>query len=211
MLNSKALLNYTATEGIVLKKSIGSEDYFNMDVFTLAYGKAMFLQRTHVQKPKNPILDVLDHVQMIARLKDATSILLSFKEYTIFERFGMIARDYPTYKRVCQFMNTLHTYLAYKVPNPELYHITIKALNAWNAQKSADLILFKTLFLWIKKEGYPVMQDWYTTRPNVQRSTIHTLLTELEPAPECMSHLPELLEHFMSWIRTSTEIPLYVT
>ena len=204
---------FTYTEAIVLDKRICSEDYVCLELLTPTYGKLRCFTPTYQRKRPKASIDLLDRLDVTLKQKQCLPTVIA--EAAVLQKFYQLTRSYSSFLRAFQFTNsickTLHSFGS--TPG-YLYPLVHKALLAWNAGKDAEVVFFKAFFLWIKHEGYPIVQDWVSRLPTADQAWLQVLLTDAPPIGSSPSKLPKpsaerlqyLNNNLIAWAQAATDL-----
>lgn len=108
--------------------------------------------------------------------------------------------------------------LVFRNPVPDESREPVAALlrqtfAALAAHHRADIVWLKTLFCFLRDEGYPVKQHWWTQLPAEDRAAAAQLLNQPLAAHDSGSAgapatVARLIRHLEDWLRAETELKL---
>jgi recombinational DNA repair protein (RecF pathway) len=200
-------MKFSNGPGFVLQKRPHNERYESLTFFSRTQGKLLCLYPIYKSKKANTAPDLLDCVELYLRQASNMPTFM-VQESVLIQKFSAIAHDYQCFLRAFQFTNSICLTLQFQDTSPKLYDLLQKALNAWNAGKNAEIVFFKALFVWVKIEGYPIIQHWLTGLSAQDQVFIQTLL---KTADDCLSlkntsNLQDLNQNLISWTQNYTEL-----
>ena len=125
------------------------------------------------------------------------------KEYVLLERYEALGKRYATLVCASEFARLLSKN---KTECRHAYTLLEKALKAWNTGHPPEVVLFKSLYLFAKQEGYPVKEQWLAKLSgSYQTQALSILNRSLDQCPQTGS-LEALTTPLLQWIEHHTDI-----
>jgi len=195
------------TEAFVLNKECFEENYYRLDLFSQELGKISCLQR--LRKVTNQLsLDFFDKASF--NLKPSTREGLFFVNEThLIYRHQNIGKSYHALYYSSMWAKALAKNLQYLESFSYLYELSGKAFTAWEGGLCPEVIYFKSLFLMINYEGYPVREDWWKSLAVQKRQIVSRILKNpLKQQVETATQVVEMIELLTQWTEGCTAIVL---
>jgi len=187
-------------EVIVLTREESGEFGWLFRVLTKKSGVLLAYKRVS-RKRASQIPDLFDHAEITFEIANSNMAFIS--EYTILAKYPSIASEYHTFEAACWFSKLLSQNMPYGDDGrAEVFNIAETAFVAWNSQKLPQVVLFKSLYLLMKSEGYPVKQDWIAGLNELERITAaHVLNTALKDMSVNDMDMEKLLASLQTWVK----------
>jgi recombinational DNA repair protein (RecF pathway) len=186
--------------GIILKREASGELFYRLHILSPDHGSQMAMLRRPKRNTRTSMPDLFDEVEVLLEKKKEDG--LGFvKELTIRQRRRGLAKSFIALELACEWANILMKNLQHTLEVEEDYGLLIKALEAWEKRINPEAVFFKCLFVYARKEGYPVKSDWFDNLTHQKRVAIATILNTPTadltlPAEEVRKHI-EALKHYI--------------
>lgn len=195
------------TEGFVIEKRPPSDAFQTFGLFSSEHGNLLALQRIPRRpSPAHVAPDLFDTVS--AMLESSNQGRTWFvREVRIVTRRAAIGRSYEVLRFACALVAVISRNPVHEESRPNVERLLRTALDAFSAGVRPDIVHLKSLFLFARDEGYPVMQEWLPSLPASDRAVAAELLNrrlnEQDSAPADAARIRRSLEDYL---RASTEI-----
>lgn len=194
-------------EALVLKTEPSGESFLKLYVLTEESG--IFLCMKRVSKKANTATspDLFDTAAILLETSQQGTMRF-VKEYQLKQRRDSIGHSYRSLRHASRLSQLLVTNASHMPESAVLYTLAQRAFDAFAAGKAPEVVLFKSIYLLLKDEGYPVRESWWPTLRADLRESTKRLLSE--PSP---SHIekPErntcecIEQHLTQWMRQQTD------
>ena len=193
----------------VLKITQTSQHFSKIDYISAEEGLSSCLIRNPKKSSTKAKPDLFDTAQITFDQKGPSKPKF-LTEYVPSLKRSKIGSTYRHLEFACKY-STFLLDNATHVPDPkELYRLGVKALNAFELGHKAEIVLLKALYNFLKNEGFPVQESWWTSVPEKYKATAESLLraslSQLSDAPiidECAEYL---LKDLSNWISKETDL-----
>jgi hypothetical protein len=193
---------------ILTRKLSGSDKFEQLTAFSADHGTLACLRRIATGKTTATPLDLFDEAELWLESSNQGRTWF-IKEHRFIERHPGIGRSYEALRTA----STFGTLLAHNPVAEESRDAVIALLRSSFAALGSggrpDIIWLKTLYCFLRDEGYPVKQQWWPKLSSADRDTAAQLLNQPLAAqsadPRLVAPITRQLE---DWLRTETEIRL---
>lgn len=197
------------TEAFVLHRRPPADSFQTYSVFSPEHGALLVLQRIPKKpSPNHLALDLFDETALL--LESSTQGQTWFvKELRLLVRHGEIGRNYEALR----LASNLATLVA-RNPVPEESRAKVagllrEAFTAFGAAARPDIVFFKSLYRFVRDEGYPVKQQWVPTLPAADRTAVAALLNRpLAEQTAPVTEVARLRLRLENYLRGHTEVLL---
>lgn len=200
------------TDAFVLARRPPAESFQTLNVFCVAHGALLVLQRV----PKKPspgrlVLDLFDEAAFTLEAPRAGGPWF-VREARLLARPADIGRDYEALRHA----STLATLVA-RNPVPEESRAGVgvllrEAFAAFASGASPVLVYFKSLWRFARDEGHPVREQWFPSLSPAQRDEaarlLRTPLAGLAGDPGAATAAADLAIRLEAYLRSHTELLL---
>lgn len=203
------------TAAFVLGRKASSSDSFDqLTLFSAEHGILHALRRVRSARSGSAArgaaagLDLFDEADF--RLESSNQGRTWFvQEHTLVRRASGIGRSYEALRcaaAVAALVTRNPIPDESRTPVAELLRRTLAALEE---HSRADIVWLKTLYLFLRDEGHPVRQQWWTQLPKTDRDAAAAILNRplsgQNADAQAVSHLTRSLE---DWLHANTEVRL---
>jgi len=195
------------TEAFVIEKRPPSDAFQTFGLFSAEHGNLLALQRTSRKpSPSHVAPDLFDtvHVMLESSNQGRTWFM---REVSIVARRAAIGRSYEALRFACALVAVISRNPVHEESRPNVEKLLRTSLDAFGAAGRPDAVHLKSLYLFARDEGYPVLQEWIPSLPATDRAVATAVLTrrlsEQDSAPEDVARIRRSLEDYL---RSSTEI-----
>ncbi len=197
-----------STEGYVLKREAVGESFQSCRFFSREEGLLDCRKKMSTQSQLRITPELFDHAYLELEQRHAGKIWF-VREYRTLHRFDGLAKRYKSLLYACEFSNILDRNLLYLESYENIFQLLAGSLRHWESSQRPEVTFFKSLFLFIRDEGYPVREDWGIKLPNPQRQKVQSLLRRPLDDQEISEEDANLLiDSLKKWVIQHTEILL---
>jgi recombinational DNA repair protein (RecF pathway) len=194
--------------GIILKHEASGEQFHRINLLSPDHGSIMAMLRRPKRNIRASMPDLFDEVEVVLEKKGGEGPGF-IKELTIHRSRRGLAKSFIALELACEWSTILMKNLPRNLEVHSDYELLVKGLEAWEKRINPEAVFFKCLFVFARKEGYPVKADWFESLSHQKRVSIalilNTPIADLEIEPEQVRKRIEDLKHY---IRYNTDIML---
>jgi recombinational DNA repair protein (RecF pathway) len=197
------------TSAFILAKQLsGSDKFEQLTVFSGEHGLLHCLCRIASSKTASTPLDLFDEAELWLESTNQGRTWF-IKEHRCIQRHPGIGRSYDTLRAAAALAHLVLRNPASDDSRAPIVTLLRQSFAALEAGARPDLVRLKTLFCFLRDEGYPVKQSWWQQLPPPDRDAATQLLNQpiagQTPAPELVARLTQRLE---TWVAAETELRL---
>jgi len=195
---------------LVLKTEPSGESFLKLHLLSIESGIFLCLKRRSKQAHRSTTPDLFDRAALILE-RSQQGTMRFVKEYQLTQRREQIGQNYHSLRHACRLSALLVANATHMPESERLFSLTERALNAFAAGKAPEVVLFKSLYLLLKDEGYPVRESWWPTLHNEWRRHARQLLREPAPARQeqaAQKSCERIEQHLSQWMRYNTDLIL---
>lgn len=195
------------TEAYVIEKRPPSDAFQAFGLFSAEHGNLLALQRIpRKPSPAHVAPDLFDTVAAMLESSNQGRTWF-FREVRIVGRRAAIGRSYEALRFASALVAVISRNPVHEESRPGVERLLRTALDAFGAGGRPDIVHLKSLYLFARDEGYPVLQDWLPSLPASERAVaaaaLNRRLNEQDAAPADVERIRRSLEDYL---RTRTEI-----
>lgn len=193
---------------IILNKESSGENFLKLELFCPNNSKLLSLNRCSTKLKTNNLLDLFDigHIHLTLPQQNG---LFFVKEFHPILHHKNIPKNYTTFFHACNWIKIVSKNLLHIDNLQYLFSLTQKTLHAFNASSQPHSIYLKTLYLFVRQEGYPIKEDWLVNlSPDLLNHAICILKNPLSTQNTPIRILEILIQDIHSWMTQKTEILL---
>lgn len=195
-------MHTVTTQGFILNKMPSGEYGVCYTLVTQEHGILICFKRRAKKPSGKGQLDLFDKIEV--RLDSPSEKSPFFiKEYLLVERYKALGKSYTALICASQFARLL---AKNKTECKLAYPLFEKALKAWSYGHEAEAVLFKSLYLFAKQEGYPVKEQWLAKLSKIYQEKALTVLNQSLEKYEDKGSLESLITPLLQWIEHHTDI-----
>ena len=197
------------TAFILAKHLSGSDQFERLTVCSGEQGLLHCLRRSTQGKTATTTpLDLFDEAELWLESSNQGRTWF-VKEHRFLHRHPGIGRSYEALQAAAAFTRLLDRNPVSDESRPVIASLLGSSFAALAAGGRPDIVWLKTLYSFLRDEGYPVKQQWWPQLPAADRDTAAQLLNQPLDAqtadPATVSRINGRLE---AWVRAETEIRL---
>ena len=159
-------------------------------------------------KPAEAALDLFDEAELTLETSNQGRTWF-IKEHRLLVRHPGLGRGYETLRAAARLATLITRNEVSADSRPALAGLLRVSFAALADGARPDLVWLKALYCFLRDEGYPVKQHWWTQLPAADRTAAAQILRQplagQAPAPDLAARLTTRLEH---WVAGDTEIRL---
>lgn len=199
----------TTVAFILGRQTSGSDNFEQLTAFSEEHGALLCLRRVSTKPATSaPPLDLFDETELA--LESASQGRTWFiKEHRHLRRFPGIGRSYDALRAAAALAG-----LVSQNPIPDESRAPVVALlrqglGALETGARPDLVWLKSLFIFLRDEGYPVKQQWWHQLGSAERDAAAQILNHpiAGQNPEARD-VERLTQRLHEWVAAETEIRL---
>jgi len=197
------------TSAFILAKQLsGSDKFEQLTVFSGEHGLLHCLCRVAPSKTASPPLDLFDEAALWLESTNQGRTWF-IKEHRFIQRHTGIGRSYDTLRAAAAFTQLLNRNPVSDESRPVIAALLRTSFAALAAGGRPDIVWLKTLYSFLRDEGYPVKQQWWPQLPAADRDTAAQLLNQpLAAQTTDTATVVRLTHRLEAWVHAETEIRL---
>jgi hypothetical protein len=195
------------TEACVLFKRPPSEKFHLLTVFSAEHGLLSIMQRL-AQKAAAPggVLDLFDDAALTLASSNQGQTWF-VQEARVLVRRSAIGRSYDTLRLAAAFTTLVAHNPVAAESRAQVAALLRQALDAFATAARPDIVHFKSLYCFVRDEGFPVKQQWLPGLSPADRTIAAGLLNQpLAGQTAAPEHVTRLVRLFEDYLRGHTEI-----
>ena len=198
--------NAHSLEGIALSRVETGENHLRISVFSETLGLQTVLFRKDRRTRANDSPDLFDEIEL--SLAPARSSGFRFvREYRVIAKKRELAHDHRRFQVASDLARLFlenGQHLLEPKPFADLLH---SALSALCKGGDPQVVYFKALFLFARKEGLPVKESWLSDLTKDERTRVHSILNQpVDTQDGDLSTLCDLVDSLRLWLNSETEL-----
>lgn len=186
---------------LVLSLAPSGERFVQIKALSPGQGLTTVLQRISAKNVDSK-LDLYDLAELVVTLKERDDFGF-LKQSSSLAKHPGLGRSYARLRSAAEISALITKNPIHEENAEPLFHTALKALRALEAGACPESVIVKTLYLYCRDEGIPVLEDWQQSLTPEQkekaRHIIHTPLAELATSPldaqEILGSLKLYIEH----------------
>lgn len=197
------------TSAFILAKQLsGSDKFEQLTVFSGEHGLLHCLCRIAASKTAATPLDLFDEAELWLESTNQGRTWF-IKEHRFIQRHTGIGRSYDTLRAAAAFTKLLNRNPVSDESRPVIAELLRTSFAALAAGGRPDIVWLKTLYSFLRDEGYPVKQQWWPQLPAADRDTAAQLLNQpLAAQTTDTATVVRLTHRLEEWVHAETEIRL---
>lgn len=199
----------TTVAFILGRQASGSDSFEQLTAFSEEHGALLCLRRVSTKAAtSSPPLDLFDEAEL--DLESSSQGRTWFiKEHRHLRRFPGIGRSYQALRAAAALATLITRNPVADESRAPIAALLRQSLGSLESGGRPDLVWLKSLFIFLRDEGYPVKQHWWQQLGSVDRDAAAQILNQplagQNPEPAVVAQLTERLE---AWVAADTEIRL---
>ncbi|MDP1581030.1 MAG: hypothetical protein Q8M02_12170 [Candidatus Didemnitutus sp.] len=198
------------TSGIIIgRQPSGSDSFEQLLAFSATDGQLHCLRRIPKKAAAQTTpLDLFDEAELWLESSNQGRTWF-IKEHRHSTRHPGVGRSYAAMQTAAQLALLIQRNPVSDESREPITHLLRQTLGALETGARPDLVWLKTLYCFLRDEGYPVKQHWWQQLPGDERDTAAQLLqlpsAAQSPTADNVARITQRLTH---WVATDTEIKL---
>ena len=188
-------------EAIVLDKSLRGEDFFLYTLISPTEGLCYCMKK--IPSRKTAILpDFFEELFLKAEQPTSGSVFF-MRDFECINKNLHLAQNYAAMMSAGEISKFIIQSANHLESTQKLYTYLKNALNAFQHKDKHDIVHIKWLYVFVKSEGFPIKEDFYSGLPPHEQEMFSTLI--LTPTEQVFleSELTEkLLRRLQFWINS---------
>lgn len=191
----------------LLRKSDSSENHLLLVFFLKEHGLKSVLARKRSKAASGQnIPDLFETGELVLEQKDPSKPAF-LKDFTSGTQFPEIARRYQRLKNASSLTRFYERNLIHMEHFSSAWELLQATLAAFAEKDPPELVLFKSLFLFARMEGYPVSQHWLDQLGKDDRIGIQKCLRQpVENCTESTAQLNLWLQSLYQYFQQDTDL-----
>ncbi len=187
-----------------------SDSFEQLTAFGGEHGLLHCLRRVPSKKPapNSTPLDIFDEAELWLESSNQGRTWF-IKEHRLIRRHTGIGRSYAALQRAAAVSGLVMRNPVSDESRPGIADLLRHSFAALETSDRPEIVWFKTLYCFLRDEGYPVKQQWWPLLDETDRGIVAQLLSQPLAAQttdnETVARLADRLE---DWVKAETEIRL---
>lgn len=189
------------TEGVVLRISSLKEKILSISLLTPQRGIITCYQKRKVQNQINSNIGLFDIIECSLSLKD-NSPKGFLNKHRVIKYHSGIGTHYRKLNLASKWSQFVEKNFIQTTHTEAIYKLSIQTFLALSEEEKPEVTYFKSLYLAIKEEGYPIKEEWVkllTAEKNQNTKEILSQPIKAQAFPE--STVNELTQSLESWAK----------
>lgn len=193
-------------EGFLLSKELTGESHYRYQIFTYKKGLISCLKRRSNKPSIKTQPDIFDYASV--ELDQSTQNNIYFmRDFQLLKRYQTIGNDYKTFFYASDFSRILIKTLMHASYSPPVYQLFAQALESWASNIRPEAVFFKSLYLFVKKEGYPIKEQWWKSIIRSKRDAVASILKyPINKQETPVATIESLNQDLKKWVTGYTDI-----
>ena len=193
---------------ILAKQPSGSDKFEQLTAFSGEHGVLHCLRRLATGKTAAAPLDLFDEAELWLE-SSSQGRTWFIKEHRFLSRHPGIGRSYETLQAAANLTKLLHRNPVSDESRPVVAELLRASFAALAAGGPPGIVWLKTLYCFLRDEGYPVKQQWWPQLPAADRATAAQLLNQpLAAQTADAATVARIARRLEEWVHAETEIRL---
>ncbi len=195
------------TEAFILaKQPSGSDSFEQLTAFSRTQGNLHCLRRMSQSKTALTPLDLFDEAELWLESTNQGRTWF-IKEHRFIQREPGIGRSYETLRAAAALATLVCRNPVADESRAAVAGLLRSSLTALGAGGRPDIIWLKTLFCFLRDEGYPVKQQWWLELSASERELAATLINQPLAAQLATSEtVAVIIRRLEEWMQRETEV-----
>lgn len=193
-------------EGFILSKETTGESHLRYQFLADKKGMMLCLKRRANKPSIKTQPDIFDFAAVELDQSDQSKVCF-IRDFQLLKRYQAIGNDYTTFYYASDFARILTRTLMHADFSSHAYELFPQALESWESNIRPDAVFFKSLYLFVSKEGYPIKEQWWKSISRSKRNSVASILKSPINEQEIPAATVESLNNELKrWIVDYTEI-----
>lgn len=188
----------------------GSDSFEQLTAFCGEHGLLHCLRRVASKKPtpNSTPLDIFDEAELWLESSNQGRTWF-IKEHRLIRRHAGIGRSYDALKRAAAVSGLVTRNPVSDESRPGIADLLRHSFAALETSDRPDIVWLKSLYCFLRDEGYPVKEQWWPLLAETDRVIVAHLLNQPLAAQTANTEtVDRLTERLKDWVKTETEIRL---
>jgi hypothetical protein len=196
------------TAFILAKQLSGSDTFEQLTAYAGEHGTLLCLLRTAKKTSTSGSLDLFDETELALESSNQGRTWF-IKEHRLVQRHDGIGRSYATLRAASLLATLISRNAVPEESRASIMTLLRTSLGALANGGRPDITWLKTLYCFLRDEGYPVKQQWWPDLPAADRELVAHLLNQpLAAQTADAATVNRLTVRLQTWVSTETEIRL---
>ena len=196
------------TAFILTKQPSGSDTFEQLSAFSGEHGLLHCLRRIAQSKTAATPLDLFDEAELWLESSNQGRTWF-IKEHRFIQRHDGIGRSYAALRAAAALGTLISRNPASDESRQPITDLLRSSLTALAAGGRPDIIWLKSLYCFLRDDGYPVKQQWWPELPAAERAlAAHLLNQPLAAQTADVVAVAQITRRLEAWIQAESEIRL---
>lgn len=196
-----------ASEAILLTRRDSGEKGQLLTFLSPTHGILLAFKRRATSRGRQPIPDLFDEVSLTLEKGREGGDLWFVTEYVVRSRRSGLGANYESLYYACRFGVLLSRHLFPPEEGPLWYEQLRQALDAWQTGLRPEAAYFKSIYLFARRQGIPVKEDWLNSLEASDADRVREILRRpLAGQTVPAATVKRLVTAFESYLHHSHEI-----
>lgn len=194
------------TAFILTRQPSGADAFEQLTAFSSEHGLLHCLRRLTQGKSSSTPLDLFDETELWLESSNQGRTWF-VKEHRLLQRHEGIGRSYEALRAAAALTTLISRNTVGDESRQPVVALLRSSLTALAAGGRPDITWFKALYCFLRDEGYPVKQQWWTELPADTREIAAFLLNQplaVQTAPAAA--VAKIVQRLETWIKAETEL-----
>lgn len=195
------------TEALVLAKQPPADTFQTHSVFSAEHGSLLVLVRLS-KKANTLALDLFDEVTLMLESSNQGKTWFA-KEVTVLQRNTNLGKNYETLQNASDLARLLSRNTVSEESRSRVYALAKEAFAALADTDRPDIVFLKSLYRFVRDEGYPVREQWFPSLPRSDREALAEVLNRPATGQKAEhAFIAKMRGRLEDYVRADTEILL---
>lgn len=195
---------------ILARLPSGSDSFEQLTAFCGEHGLLHCLRRVASKKPtpNSTPLDLFDEAELWLESSNQGRTWF-IKEHRLIKRHSGIGRSYSALKRAAAVSGLVTRNPVSDESRPGITDLLRHSFAALETSDRPDIVWLKSLYCFLRDEGYPVKEQWWPLLAEADRVLVAHLLNQpLAAQTAGLETVDRLTGQLKDWVKSETEIRL---
>lgn len=202
----------TLADSIILKLSPSGERFTRVQLVNREHGLVSLLKRINSKRQSHGF-DLFDQGEVTVDHKPSESSNFGFLlDFNVSKKRSEIGKRYERLKAAAWISGLLLANPLHAENSEDTFILAERALDSLCTQDHPFATLLKTLYVFARDEGYPVLEDWVRNLSQPVSTVVHEMLnrplSEIDSPTQIQANAFESLTHFIE-LKTHIHVPHY--
>ena len=193
-------------EGFILSKETTGESHSRYQILADEKGLMLCLKRRSNKPSVKTQPDIFDYAA-VELDQSAQGKVCFMRDFQLLKRYQAIGNDYKTFFYASDFSRILIRTLMHADFSPSVFQLFAQALVSWESNIRPEAVFFKSLYLFVRKEGYPIKEQWWKSISHSKRDAVASILKyPINEQEISAATIESLNKDLKKWVSDYTDI-----